>query len=157
MSDWITKAIKAATDDRDTEREYALLRETTFRRLFPQIRDEIKKQLERDVESYNAHFPNAAAKHVALERELVPYMVTLQKNGDSPTGHLNISFTEESRSISATVHHTSREGDRQISNGVYFTLRLDGESIVVEDEAGKLLSVPDLSRRILEPFFIGVT
>jgi len=157
MSDWITKAIKTATEDRRTEREYALLRETTYRRLFPLIQEDIRKHLEHDVEAYNAHFPNDHAKHLKWERALVPYIMTVQKTGDSPVGSMTISLSEESRCVSTLIRDVFRDGGRQIEGDARYSLRLDGESIVIEDGAGLLLTVPELSRRILEPFFVSVT
>src|SRR6266704_6269791 len=98
--------------ERTAARDYALLREATFQRLFQQTEDDVRAQIERDVAIYNAHLQNDPAKRIRLSSIPgvgVPLMH--EKKGAPPTGHLMVRFDGGGRSISASQRHTSPNGD----------------------------------------------
>jgi hypothetical protein len=158
MSDWIKEAIEKASGKRGTEMEYALLRERTFGRLFPALEKDVFDAIRRDVATYNAHVGADSARLIrasALEAGgTVP--LVLEKKGSPPFGHITIMINEASRTINAMLRQIPLGSNKEEMALQSYDVRLMDEQLIIEREGGGVVSVAELSRAILEPFFLAV-
>jgi hypothetical protein len=157
MSDWIKEAIdEANTATRQAEIEYAIIQDTAYRRLFPELKERLQQQIAQDVAAYNALFADEPTRQLR-EGELGGRAIHYQKTGAPPFGKVVIVLTRDERSISAMRRFTPLSAQREEVHYETYRLRLENKALVIETKDGEILALPELSRAILKPFFLAVT
>ena len=114
------------------------------------ILEQLEAIVRRDVEKWNAHFPDDPRRRIDSVGKLTPSGFVVQKTG-YPTATLHAYFDPDSMSIQFTVNKVRAigEGEYRIKGVFHLKLSDEGE-IYLTNRSGEHFPFPDASRHLLE-------
>lgn len=160
MTNWISDAIsqgQEAARNAQLEKEYRVIQNDQFLRLFPEFAAELMDTLERDVANFNA------------ESHSQKITVGIQGNGsrrvhytsnEHPSGGVVVTCDDAMRTITADMTCNDREtGLTKRPEERKWNVRVFRESLIVTRQRSSIqvLGVDALSREILEPFILAIS
>jgi hypothetical protein len=153
MGDWIEEKaarIKKKQDQAEDARQAGIHEADVISIQGRDILEQLEAVVRRDVEKWNAHFPDDPRRRIDSVGELAPSGFIVQKTG-YPTATLRALFDPDTMSIQFTVDKIRAVGEGEYSVKGVFHLKLsdDGE-IYLTNRSGVHFPFLDASRHLLE-------
>jgi hypothetical protein len=153
MDDWIAQKasrLKKRQEQTEDARQAGIHEADVISIRGPDILEQLEAVVRRDVEKWNAHFPDDPQRRVDSVGKLTPSGFVVQKTR-YPTATLHASLDPDSMSIQFTVNKVRAIGEGEYSIKGLFHLKLshDGE-IYLTNRSGEHFPFLDASRHLLE-------
>jgi len=153
MDDWIgAKAarIKQRQEQAEESRQSGVHEADVISRRGRDVLERLELVVRRDVEKWNAHFPNDARRRIDSVEKLIPSGFTVHRTG-YPSATLHVVFDPAVMSIQFTASKVRAvgEGEYTVKGLFHLNLASDGE-IYLTNRSGEHFPYEDASRHLLE-------
>jgi hypothetical protein len=153
MGDWIEERavrIKKNQEQAEDARQAGVHEADTISMKGRDILEQLEAVVRKDVEKWNAHFPDDPRRRIGSVGKLTPSGFVVQKTG-YPTATLRAFFDPASKAIQFTVTKVRAigEGEYSIKGLFHLNLSADGE-IYLTNRSGEHFPFLDASRHLLE-------
>jgi hypothetical protein len=153
MSDWIDEKaarIKKRQEQAEEARQSGVHEADVISKQGRDVMDQIEAIVRRDVEKWNAHFPNDARRRIDSVAKLIPSGFVIHKTG-YPSATLHAVFDPGSMSIQFTATKTRAIGEGEYYIKGLFHLKLsEYGDIYLTNRSGEHFPFEDASRHLLE-------
>jgi hypothetical protein len=153
MDDWIEEKaarLKQRQEQAEDARQEGIHEADVISIEGPDILDQLEAIVRRDVEKWNAHFPDDPRRRIDSVVKLTPSGFVVQKTG-YPTATLRAFFDPDSMSIQFTVSKLRAIGEGEYCIKGLFHLKLsDQGEIYLTNRSGDHVPFLDASRHLLE-------
>jgi hypothetical protein len=153
MDDWIgAKAarIKQRQEQAEESRQSGVHEADVISRRGSDVLERLELVVRRDVEKWNAHFPNDARRRIDSMEKLIPSGFTVHKTG-YPSATLHVVFDPAVMAIQFTASKVRAAGEGEYAVKGLFHLNLaSGGEIYLTNRSGEHFPYEDASRHLLE-------